>query len=87
MDKRDSSASVFLSGVAIVAISLTVAYAAGYFWSGETMCFSSPERRETVVRMYKYGWQATLFLPAGKIEELVTGKSVAISKRVYGGII
>ena len=87
MDKRNSAASVVIAGLAIVALSLAIAYGAGYFWSGETERFSAPGRPETVVRMYKYGWQETLFVPAGKIEELVTGKSVAVTKRVYGGVI
>ena len=87
MDKRNPVAAVVFAGVAIVTFSLAITYVAGYFWSCETERFSSPGRPESVIRMYKHEWQETLFFPAGKIEELVTGKSVAVTKRPYGGVI
>jgi len=93
MDKRHSSAGPIIAFFVLAALSLPVAYAAGYLWAGDTHILLMPILRDSseecqmVVRVFPHEWEATLFSPAGRIEELLTGKAVLVMARIHGGVI
>ena len=73
--------------LALILLSLPVAYLAGYFWAGDNVVINWGGGYTTLSRSYDYEWETLLFSPAGKIEELLTGTSVLIATRVHGGVI
>jgi ABC-type cobalt transport system substrate-binding protein len=57
------------------------AYVAGYFWLGKRMDhlgLSAPTRIESIQRQYSQPWLASLYQPAGQVEELLRQVDVEV---------
>jgi hypothetical protein len=80
---------IIAAGVLAVVLVFLGTYATGYFATtyihvrgpasfptrGGYLSFDSPELS---ARLYKHGWQATLFTPAARIESAITGQRVKV---------
>lgn len=64
--KRPSTTAPTLAAFATVAAPLAV-YVAGYLWLGD----SGDEAAGVICRSYSHQWQATIFEPAGYVEESI----------------
>jgi len=80
MTSRPSTAAPLLAILAIIAAGLG-GYAAGYFWLGQRKDYiglSAPSRVEVIERHYSQPWLATVYQPAGKLEELLRRVDVEV---------
>jgi len=80
MTSRPTIAPPILAALAIVLLPLTV-YIGGYFCLGKRMDYvglSVPSRVEVIERHYSQPWLATIYRPAGKVEELLRRTDVEV---------
>lgn len=88
MEKQKSSPGIVIAFFALILLSLPGAYVTGYFWAGDNVNVTSyGDGNTSWMRSYDYEWEKLLFCPAGKIEELLTGRSVLIVTKIQGGVI
>jgi hypothetical protein len=74
--KRSASSHLLPLAVCLwLLLFLPAAYTACYFLTGE---FWKAPPGQPLARCYRYRWQATLFIPAAKVETLVRSRVVML---------
>jgi hypothetical protein len=77
MTSRRFTAAPILAVLAIgVPLLLLGAYVGGYFWLGEWL-HGGP----VPMRYYRYRWQASVFMPAAKIESYLRASSINVTSQ------
>jgi hypothetical protein len=79
MEQRHRSPGWVSAFIALLILLVAPAiYVAGYFWAGN---YHQNLVKTVVIRSYDFTWEKTVFSPAGKVEQRLTGKEILLTTK------